>query len=263
MKKLFLLIILLSAYGLSYSQGCMAIRGNSACGGTFGNSLNFNKGEFILQFGYRHFKSFRHFRGDVEESNRVEDGTEVINRSNFFDVSLSYGITDRWYANAILPVVMHNRSSMYEHGGNPPNGLGERHETTSSGLADIRLGIGYWLFDPEKHDFNYAIGLGVKLPTGQYDYTDLFYNQGSDRDQNIEAVVDHNPSSLATEERALPWTCKDIIHSPTTWALVPTCITCSIFRRQTECLPEMAVVNSRSQTSLLPDWAYPTAPWMA
>ncbi|GJM30365.1 MAG: hypothetical protein DHS20C17_30000 [Cyclobacteriaceae bacterium] len=82
---------------------------------------------------------------------------------------------------------------MYEHGGNPPNGLGERHETSSSGLGDVRLGLGYWLFDPVEHmNFNYALSLGVKLPTGKYDYTDTFYNQGDERNKNLEAVVDQS-----------------------------------------------------------------------
>lgn len=195
MKKNLLLtiVILILAYcSTLYGQGCVAIRGNSACGGSFGNTLNLGKGEFNTQLGFRHFKSFRHFRGDIEETNRLEEGTEVINKSTFFDFSLSYGISDRLYANIILPVAFHNRSSMYEHGGNPPNGLGERHETSSTGLSDIRLGLGYWLFDPSKYDFNYSVGLGVKLPTGKYDYTDTFYNQGVNKDEDLEKVVDQS-----------------------------------------------------------------------
>jgi hypothetical protein len=81
---------------------------------------------------------------------------------------------------------------MYEHGGNPPNGLGERHETSSKGLSDIRFGVGYWLFDPDKHDFNYSIGLGIKLPTGKYDYEDTFYNQGANKDEDLQKVVDQS-----------------------------------------------------------------------
>lgn len=151
------------------------------------------KGEFLLGANYRYFKSYRHFRGDHEEVERVENGTEVINKSHFMDLSINYGITDRLYANALLPLVFHDRSSLYEHGGNPPNGVGYRGTTTSSGLADIRLGLGYWLFDPMKEgNFNYAVGLGLKLPTGSYDYTDTFYNQGEGRDQDIEAVVDQS-----------------------------------------------------------------------
>ncbi len=128
--------MLLSA-SVTYAQGCVAIRGGSACGGSFGRTLNLGQGEFNLQGGFRHFKSFRHFRGAEEEHNRLDDGTEVINQSSFLDLGLTYGITDRWFATAILPVVFHTRSSMYAHGGNPPNGLGERHVTSSRGLSDI------------------------------------------------------------------------------------------------------------------------------
>lgn len=174
------------------AQGCVAIRGLTACGGSTVTSALLSKSEFVVGANFRYFKSFRHFRGDHEETERVEMGTEVINNSYFLDFSLNYGLTDRLYGNMILPFVHHSRSSMYEHGGNPPNGLGERHETSSSGLADARLGVGYWLFDPAKHNFNYAVGVGVKLPTGNDAYTDIFYNQGENRDMDVEAVVDQS-----------------------------------------------------------------------
>jgi len=190
----YILAILLFLFtGLaSYGQGCVAIRGNGTCGSTLNSNIGLSKGEFNLQLGYRHFKSFRHFRGDEEEVERVELGTEVINHSNFIDLSLRYGITDRWFASIILPYVIHTRSSMYEHGGNPPNGLGERHTTSSHGISDIRLNINYWLIAPGKKDFNYSVGLGLKLPTGKYDYEDTFYNQGDNKDQNIDNVVDQS-----------------------------------------------------------------------
>lgn len=176
----------------SNGQGCVAIRGNSSCSGVFGNTLNLKKGEFTSLVGFRYFKSYKHFRGDHEETERVEAGTEVINKSYFLDFALVYGISDRVFVYGIFPFVNNDRSSMYEHGGNPPNGLGERHTTSSHGLGDIRIGAGYWLFDPEKRDFNYSISLGVKLPTGKYDYTDTFYNQGPNRDQDVVAVVDQS-----------------------------------------------------------------------
>src|SRR5690606_12308621 len=101
---------------------------------------------------------------------RVEEGTEVINHSYFLDFTLNYGITHRLYANIILPFVYHDRSSMYEHGGNPNANTGwpgERHHTSSHGIADMRIGVGYWLFNPEDHvDYNMSLGVGIKLPTG-------------------------------------------------------------------------------------------------
>uniref|UniRef100_UPI00404AB0B3 transporter n=1 Tax=Fulvivirga sp. TaxID=1931237 RepID=UPI00404AB0B3 len=193
MKNIYLLTILLFiAVSIdSYGQGCVAIRGNG-CGGGLNSGIGLSKGEFNAQLGYRYFKSYKHFRGSHEEVERVENGTEVINKSSFVDFSLRYGITDRWFANIILPYVHHDRSSMYEHGGNPPNGLGERHTTVSSGLGDIRIGAGFWLWEPGKHDFNYSLGLGLKLPYGSYDYEDTFYNQGDDRDQDVKRVVDQS-----------------------------------------------------------------------
>lgn len=185
-------LVLMVVVNFANAQGCVAIRGGSACGGTIGNSINLNKGEFNALLGFRYFKSFRHFRGDTEETHRVEEGTEVINQSYFTDVSLNYGITNRLFANIILPFVYHNRSSMYEHGGNPPNGLGERHETSSRGLADMRLGVGYWLFNPDNKKFNYSVGLGLKLPTGKYNYEDVFYNQGDNRNEEVVMVVDQS-----------------------------------------------------------------------
>ena len=174
------------------AQGCVAIRGASSCGTGMGSSFNLMKGELLAGTSFRYFKSFRHFRGSEEETHRLEQGTEVINSSYFFDLTLSYGITDRLYGNIIIPAVYHSRSSMYEHGGNPPNGIGERHETSSKGLADMRLWMGYWLFDPAANHFNYSLGLGLKLPTGNYNYQDRFYNQGPNRDQDLEKVVDQS-----------------------------------------------------------------------
>lgn len=185
----FILLLFMTTY--TQGQGCVAIRGNTTCGAA-GSVVGLSKGEFNAQIGFRYFKSFRHYRGDVQETHRLDEGTEVINHSSFLDISLDYGISDRFFGRLIVPFVYHDRSSMYEHGGNPPNGLGERHETSSSGLSDIRLGLGYWLFNPMNHDFNYSVGLGVKLPTGQYDYMDTFYNQGDNKDENVEKVVDQS-----------------------------------------------------------------------
>jgi hypothetical protein len=175
------------------SQGCVAIRSFSGCGSTSGTGVFLNKGDFLIGTNFRYFKSYKHFRGTHEETERVENGTEVINKSGFLDFSVNYAISNRIYANLTLPFVFHQRSSMYEHGGNPPKGLGERHATSSQGISDVRIGIGYWLFSPDKHsNYNYAIGLGLKLNTGKYDYKDTFYNQGPDKTQEVEAVVDQS-----------------------------------------------------------------------
>lgn len=195
MRKFYYLVVtlLMLCTHQVMGQGCVAIRSYSGCGSASGASAFLGKGELLFGTNVRYFKSYKHFRGTHEEVERVDNGTQVINKSGFLDFTFNYGLTERLYANVTLPFVFHNRTSMYEHGGNPPNGLGERHATSSSGLGDIRVGLGYWLFNPATTEtFNYAIGLGVKLNTGKYDYTDTFYNQGPDRNEDREVVVDQS-----------------------------------------------------------------------
>ncbi len=176
----------------SSAQGCVAIRGFSSCNSFMENGGILMKGDFSVGSNFRYFESFRHFRGTHEEANRVEEGTQVINDSYFVDITFNYAISDRLYATVLLPFASHSRSSMYEHGGNPPNGLGERHNTRSSGLSDMRLGLGYWLFKDNSKGYNFALGTGIKLPTGDYNYMDTFYNQGPNKDQDVLDVVDQS-----------------------------------------------------------------------
>ncbi|MCO6489067.1 MAG: transporter [Phaeodactylibacter sp.] len=155
------------------AQGCVAIRHFSSCGGNNLASNLLSKGDWQAGMNYRYFKSFRHFRGDHEEPDRVANSTEVINHAHAWDFGINYGISRRAYATLTLPFVINTRSSLYEHGRE------ERNTTFSRGLADLRIGLGYWLFDPEKAPGgNLALGLGVKLPTGDYNATDIFYNVG-------------------------------------------------------------------------------------
>lgn len=192
--KSLLCIFLFSIFNIYLNaQGCVAIRGFSSCSGNSLNSNYLGQGEFLLASNSRYFESFRHFRGDHEETNRIAEGTQVINNTFLSDITLNYGITNRLSANISLPFANNTRSSMYEHGGNPPNGLGDRHITSSVGISDIRLGMSYWLLDPASlKDYNYSLGISLKLPTGNYDYKDDFYNQGADKDQTINTVVDQS-----------------------------------------------------------------------
>jgi hypothetical protein len=159
----------------SRSQGCVAIRHFSSCSGISAETGLLSKGEMMLGVNYRYFKSFRHFRGTEEEPDRVSNGTEVINHSHAWDFAATYGISDRWFATLVIPTVINTRSSLYEHGRE------ERNTTFSRGLADIRWSVGYWLLDPaELPKGNIALALGMKLPTGSYNASDIFYNVGVD-----------------------------------------------------------------------------------
>ncbi|WP_224997389.1 hypothetical protein [Cesiribacter sp. SM1] len=165
------------------AQGCVAIRHFSSCNGNTLSSAILAKGDWQLGSNYRYFKSFRHFRGTHEEPDRIANNTEVINHSHAWDFSLTYGMSNRAFAYLSLPLVLNERSSLYEHGRT------SRNTTFSRGIADVRLGAGYWLISPDKNTKgNLAVGLGIKLPTGNYQATDIFYNVGPQGEPQVRPV---------------------------------------------------------------------------
>ena len=105
----------------AFSQGCVSIK-NMPCT----NMSHFEHDSTAVQkiakwqifLGYRYFKSYKHFVGDQEQKQRVELGTEVINISHSFDLSLYYEISSRLVASINFPILFYNRSSLYEHYGN-------------------------------------------------------------------------------------------------------------------------------------------------
>lgn len=182
-NTLLILFILSLSYTQLKAQGCVAIRHFSCSAGNTLESNLLNEGDFQVGMNYRYFRSFRHFRGTEEEPDRVSSGTEVVNNSNSWDFMVNYGITDRLYSSIIIPMVINTRSSLYEHGRE------ERHTSFSRGLADIRVGLGYWLLDPSSHtNGNIALGAGIKLPTGNYQATDIFYNVGPEGSPEVRPV---------------------------------------------------------------------------
>jgi hypothetical protein len=51
------------------------------------------------------------------------------------------------------------------------------------------MGLGYWLFNTDTHPRgNLALGLGIKIPTGSYNASDIFYNVGSDGSPQVRPV---------------------------------------------------------------------------
>lgn len=187
MKKILLILFLGTGFilypYLSHSQGCVAIRQFSGIGNAVGQGNFQAAGDWNLSLNYRYFRSFRHFRGTHEEPGRVENNTEVINWSHGVDLNVSYAFTDRFYGLISLPYAYNERSSLYEHGRE------SRHKTYSQGLADMRIGGGYWLFSDKKpRKGNMALGLGLKLPTGDYAAKSTFYNVGPNGSPEVRTV---------------------------------------------------------------------------
>lgn len=176
MKRFYIILIVafLFVQIKSNAQGCVAIRSN-------GNTCSLGKpGEgkgWQFNFNTRYFKSYKHFVGKEEQHERVENGTEVINHSLNWDFTFTKALSNRWSVAFTLPLISNVRSSMYEHyGNNNSSKPGARRKTESFGIGDIRIAAYRWLLNPEKsHHANIQLGLGIKLPTGDYQYQDYFH----------------------------------------------------------------------------------------
>lgn len=171
--------LLVAAGHTLHAQGCVAIRGTAGvCGrpaDTKGWDLNINN---------RYFKSYKHFVGTEEQKERVERGTQVINHAYEMDITATRTLNSRWSMSMTLPIMSFGRSSLYEHDGQT------RHNTHSFGIGDIRISAYRWMLDPAKaHKGNIQLGLGIKLPTGIYNYQDYFYKKA---DSSIMGPVDQS-----------------------------------------------------------------------
>lgn len=185
MKKIFLLAALTTitaAVKLS-AQGCVAVRqmgGVTAISPS--GSYNLGKGEVQMGVNYRYFHSWRHFVGTDEQPDRQktggghdESGHDRGNAVNIYshaiDFNFSYGLTNRLQLNLTLPWVHNERSQVLRQ--TAPTADTLRYSVYAKGIGDIRVSANYWLFDPAKaQKGNISVGLGVKLPTGNYAATD-------------------------------------------------------------------------------------------
>lgn len=177
MKPVLTLLLAIFAASLCPSvasaQGCVAIR--STGGICTMDHLHAEKNSnWTLNINNRYFKSFRHFVGTTEQKQRVADGSEVINHSYTLDLTASFHLNKWWSFSADLPVVANSRSSLYEHDRK------NRFTTHSFGMGDIRFSAYRWILDPQKAlKGNLQFGLGIKLPTGDYNYKDVFHKNDS------------------------------------------------------------------------------------
>ncbi|MEO8582813.1 MAG: hypothetical protein ABI415_03390 [Flavitalea sp.] len=190
MKKVFIITALfyfISQPG-AFAQGCVAIRSTGASCSMEHPDLIGSKWE--VNANYRYFKSFRHYSGKEEQKQRQVLHNDVRNYSNSLDFSISRIISSRLTLSLNVPFVYTTRSSLYEHG--LVNGhyvKQERRNTSAHGLGDMRISAYYWLLDPVKHmNGNIQAGLGLKLPTGNYDYKDLWYNVGANGGPELRTV---------------------------------------------------------------------------
>lgn len=163
----------------AHSQGCVAVRSNGGSCSLLSNSEHSTSNKWLIGVNNRYFKSYKHFVGNEEQKERVENRTEVINKTFSTELAVTRQVNDRWSFSIYVPLINNERSSMYEHYGNSSTSPNARNTTKSFGLGDVRLAAYRWMFDPAKSKGNIQLGAGLKLATGDYRYQDNFYRNDS------------------------------------------------------------------------------------
>src|SRR5204862_2781237 len=114
-------------------------------------------GEFDFSIGLRHQYSFRHFVGDVEQKQRIQQGNQVMNKINLLNFNLNYQASHRFSFQVSAPLLLASRRS-----NNSP------FTTTAQGAGDIIVGAQGWIWDPRENSRgNVQITMGAMLPTGK------------------------------------------------------------------------------------------------
>ncbi|HVT19429.1 MAG TPA: hypothetical protein VHQ90_25030 [Thermoanaerobaculia bacterium] len=114
--------------------------------------------------GYRYQRSHRHFVGDVEQVQRAQQGSEVVNNIHLAELGIRYNPNDWWSFSLGIPYLMAERSSPIRAGGV----VVDRNVVSARSVGDITLTARRLLWEPKAHpDGNVSLGLGIKLPTGK------------------------------------------------------------------------------------------------
>ncbi len=129
--------------------------------------------EIATSLSYRWLHSFREFHGDNDLPYPTDPSLYANTHVHGFDLSATYQATTRLSFTLEIPFQDGDRTSYYEHD------FVHRFTTRASGIGDLRFVGNVWLLDCEKfHNGNISIGLGVKIPTGKDDATDIFHQPG-------------------------------------------------------------------------------------
>ena len=166
----------------AHAQGCVAAHGS-------GVPTSMEQGDtansWDVSVSYRWFQSDRHYVGTSYQAQRDAAGDQVINRSSFTDIGLTYTVSPRYSVALTVPYVNHDRSQTLKKNGV----VFQRYSTQATGLADVSVVGNAWVFDPATSSKgNLQLGLGFSLPTGKDDVTDTFQSYNATLNQVLAVV---------------------------------------------------------------------------
>jgi hypothetical protein len=150
-------------------------------GPVFGSSNPYARpGETQVSVSTRNLRSTDHYSGDVEQVQRQTAGTFVVNVQHMVDVNVTHVFTERTSISVGVPLVASSWGIPTPTSPTP----GPRANQNSRGIGDISVGGRWWLLEPRTFTTgNIALGVGVKMPTGNAGYRDMYPDRNGQNNQ--------------------------------------------------------------------------------
>ena len=177
-------LVLVFFNGFANAQGCIVVRNISGFGQYNHINNSFDTSLWQLNITSRYFKSYHDYRGTVNLHTPEQD--EAVVKSFSTDFYLSRLMKNGWSVALSLPISANARTESKAHGGAGTT----RYTTNTFGLGDLRFTVYKWLLKTTvSQKGNIQLGLGIKLPTGDYKYQDYFH-----RNDTTKVLAPVNPS---------------------------------------------------------------------
>ncbi|MFI5154802.1 MAG: hypothetical protein ACHQEM_01365 [Chitinophagales bacterium] len=170
MKKILIVSFAFSILvSLVNGQGCVVVRSTPGAGQYNLKDRSFSTADWQIGVNNHYFKAYKTYLGSTHV--KTLDDSNVI-KSYSLDITATRFLSNGWSITLDLPIGYNSRTTRAEH-----SGTGQPLHTTSAfGLGDIRLIVYKWLFKPSpSQKINVQLGLGIKLPTGDYQVQDYFH----------------------------------------------------------------------------------------
>ena len=172
MKTSYLIFTFLISITNVAGQGCIAIRNLTGFGQFVTPEYDEEPVKWMVNVNSRYFTSYEEFVGSTNLHVPSED--RKVNHIFVMDVAFTRVLDNGWSITVDVPVTGASRAAWQEHENNPQDKT--KHTTHSFGLSDVRVALFKWLLDVSTYTRgNVQLGLGLKLPTGDYNFQDYFY----------------------------------------------------------------------------------------
>jgi hypothetical protein len=146
----------------------------------FGSSNPYSPaGETQITLSTRNLRSTDHYNGAVEQVQRQTLDTYVLNVQHAYDVNITHVFTERFSMSVGIPFVAASWGIPSPQSG----GDATRANEDAHGIGDISVSGRWWLLPPKYRAGNVALGVGVKMPTGNAAATDVFPDSAGNNDK--------------------------------------------------------------------------------